>query len=434
MNLGVEAGRLLVSQPGKCEIVAEKSASDTAEDQFQVKLLKAENGKLVAPPAQASQYPAFTMKLGAGPAQQVPAGSIPPAPLKAMSMAGAAVTLLAADDTQICAGKIPAAEEAGQERRFTETVLNTALNQRARSILEREKVVANRPSRDALERSVTIHHLPNGSPAFALPAHVTEHDLVALEIVLPEGASARADVTACGARADFRILGGNLPAAAKVAGFQAEHKDLSQERQLSRIVFPQTLQCSDSIKYTLSVFDPGSSPTPTATSDVTLPIDPVYTFSVGVASGYDMAAPVGYSLRDLPDASSGSGTSKFINRSKAQEGLRTIITATYHPFQFNPNDWHWTNLVAPFVGINPASPLNGAVVGNEFVLPSGLFGILAGVSIFQSDELPSQLALSAGDKWTTTGDLPRNSTYGHSFGAFLGVNLNAIAVARLFAK
>lgn len=432
MNVGVENGKWILSQPGKCEIVSVKAAAAGTEDELTVRVLNAQNGKLAAPPVVASSHPAFAVKIGGDPPQQVPAGTAPPPPLKARITPGTAVAMLAADGNGICEGRIPAGAVAGPAG-AEPTVLSASVVEAARGFLAGDKVSANEISRSPLERKITIHHLPNGSPAFALPAHVTEHDLVTLDIVLPEGSSAKADVTSCGARESARILGGTVQNAITQSGLQ-KGGGKEDEGTFSRVVFPQTLQCSEAIKYTLSVYDKGDKEKPATTADITLPIDPVYTFSVGVAAGYDMAAPVAYSLRDLPDASSAPGTSKFVTRSKAQQGLRTVVTATYHPFQFNPNEWSWTNLVAPFVGINPASPLNGAVVGNEFVMPSGLFGILAGMSVFQSDELPSQLALSADGKWTATGDLPRSSTYGHSFGAFLGINLNAIAVARLFAK
>lgn len=436
LKIGYTAGtKWIVASPPSCDIVPEKDASDKSDDRLIINVMTVKDGK-VDPKTAAPAHPAFMVTVAATPAVTIAADKADP--IYGKLSEGTKITLNDAVGTAICTGAFPkgVSTPPANPPPPDSTVIDSKTIRDAQAFLVNGKTTANEVTDGVLERHVTIHYLPNGAPAFPIPGHVTESDLVNLDIVLPDGFAARLKIASCASTQAFRIFGNNVGAAKDTLVKQGNEENKKPDelpKGMARLGFAPTLQCSDSLSYTITVTDTATNKD-VATADTTVQIDPVYTFSVGVAGGYDGAAPDSYSLRDLPDTAASTGSSKFVTHTKNEIGLRSMLTVTYHPFRFNPRQWSYTDLLSPFVGFDPTHPWNGAVAGNEFVLPSGLFGILAGVSIYQSDQLPAELVVPADKKWVAAGDLPKNSPFGHSFGGFIGLNLNAVAVAQLFSS
>jgi hypothetical protein len=70
------------------------------------------------------------------------------------------------------------------------------MNERALAFLAHKQVTHHASTGGVQGKVHRLYHLPDGGPAFPLPAHVSEEDQIELAIVLPSGTAATVDIIA----------------------------------------------------------------------------------------------------------------------------------------------------------------------------------------------------------------------------------------------
>ena len=265
----------------------------------------------------------------------------------------------------------------------------------------------------------TLYHLPDGRPAFPLPAHVTEHQRVRLAVVLPKGATARFGVDACGGVPTFRAEG-SFRHALRESG----RKDAAD----SFTVLDHTtdLTCADNLTYTVEVKEHGT----VASTRSSLVIDSVQRFFVGAGVMFDFVSPERLSLNDRPSATGGS--EKYIELADHFAGFRPLITAGVYPCEANPHDWKVCNMFAPVIAVDVTRIDQGAGLGLQFMPVHGL-GIVGGFDVYLSEHLPEKVSAKPGDTWSVPGDLPVDERFDlDSLGGFVGVVCTLDVIASIF--
>jgi hypothetical protein len=268
-----------------------------------------------------------------------------------------------------------------------------------------------------------LYHLPDGRPAFPLPAHITEHQRVRLRVVVPEGSSARFSVESCGDAPSFRSEGSFR--AAKPGSRRAPPADAGP-RSFAVVDYPQDLTCSKTLSYTVEVKEGGT----VASTKTSIGIDPVQRFFVGGGIMFDFVSPQKLSLKDRPIA--GGGSEKYVELADHFAGFRPLITLGVYVCEANPRDWKLCNMFAPVIAIDPTRLDQGAGLGLQISPIHGL-GVVGGADVFLSEKVPNEVNVKPGQAWTVPGDLPVDKRFdADSFGAFVGVTATLDLLTSMF--
>jgi hypothetical protein len=113
------------------------------------------------------------------------------------------------------------------------------LNQQALAFLAGQKIAGHAFSGGAHGKQYRLYHLPDGTPAFPLPAHISEEDHVEIWLVLPVGAKATVDVVACEKVPGVRVRG-SYKDALELAGKLQERR----EPEFVLTAYGNPLQCA----------------------------------------------------------------------------------------------------------------------------------------------------------------------------------------------
>jgi hypothetical protein len=299
----------------------------------------------------------------------------------------------------------------------------STLNQSALAYMAGQNISGHRMEGGVLGKHYRLYHLPDGTPAFPLPAHISEKDHVEIWTALLIGTKATVTVVACDKVPGYRVKGSYKDAAAAAGGLQSLRGPSGALPQFALQAYPQQLQCAGTLTYKIEAS--GQSTTTSIT------IDPVYRFEWGVGYGFGFGKPQHLSLGDRP-AASGMGTEKFVVASNDFTGAEPIITLGVDVCGTDPADLNWCDrLLMPSIWIDPTRLTQGFGVGLVFRPIFGV-GLLAGMSVFQSTELADGLTVKAGDTWTASGDLPTKKVFNkNSLGLMLAVTLDTGIFAAL---
>jgi len=404
-------------KPSKCSIVG-SFAPDAKIDELKVSLIDAK-GKAAAAGEE------ITLSLDGDPAvsKKIAAGE-KGATLDGGSYATRKLTIASPNGDLSaggCAPQVLAAAAAPKTTTSPATAANlqaTVLNQNALAFLAGQKILSHAVEGGVLGKHYRLYHLPDGTPAYPLPVHISEKDYVEIVVVIPIGTAANVDVTSCDKAPGYRIKGSYKDASAaagKLEGLEAP--------QFAMQAYPNLLQCAGTLTYKIETSN-GSTTT-------SLTIDPIYRFEWGVGYGFDFGRPEHDSLGDRA-AASGMGTEKFVVQSKDYTGAKPIITLGVDVCGTNPADMNWCDrLLMPSIFLDPTRLSEGFGVGLVFRPIFGV-GILAGMSVFQTTELADGLTVKPGDAWTASGDLPTKKVFNKdSLGLMLAATLDTEIFAAL---
>ena len=299
-------------------------------------------------------------------------------------------------------GGAPAAASAGEP-----PAVDASIVAAARAYLA-DKHITDHPRAG---RRITLYHLPDGHPAFPIPAHLSEADRLRLVVVAPAGARAEFAVTSCEDVPGFRIAGSFAAARSRVG--------LLQSGELQEIAHDVELSCSGTLSYEVRV---GLAGGPALVSRaIAIRLEPVYRFSWGIALVFDFGAPPRLGLGDRP---SGDGSEKFITRDSSLSGVRPLISLTFHPWAANPRNWRLCNAFNLFLALDPTRMTEGFAAGLN-LKPAAEIGLLVGLSVFQSQKLADGVSERPGDSWSASGGLPTKKVFDKdSLGLLLGVEVS----------
>jgi len=295
----------------------------------------------------------------------------------------------------------------------------------ARRYLDRFGLDTMTINKTARARRIPIYHLPDGTPAYTIPARISEKDTILVRVVYPTSArQVGVDVTSCGDAPGFRVRGMMAEAAEYHRGRQRPSPPRFAVYQL-----PRELRCADRLVYTVHLVLEDGNPIQTQTE---IAIDPVYRFSWGVSTGFDFGKPSSVSLKDR--SKEGGGTEKFIAESNEYSGVRPFITLGLHLCGANPRDWNWCDWLMPTLALDPTRPVDGFAFGLTLA-PLPEVGLTVAATLFRSRRLEAYVKEKPGDAWTAAGDLPTKSVFDESsFGAFIGLNVTTDVLKALFGK
>ena len=295
------------------------------------------------------------------------------------------------------------------------------LNEQALAWLANKKITGHAVTGGVHGKVHRLYHLPDGTPAFPMPAHASEEDRIELWLVLPSGAKATIEVIACDKAPEVRVHGSYkdvLDAAGQLHGLKAIAFVLTS--------YPKPLQCAGTLTYKITPTGKGTGGS--TTNAITL--DPVYRFEWSVGYGFDFGKPRRLGLADRQTAS-GASTDKIVVDPREFTGAKPIVTLLVDVCGTNPSELDWCDrYLNPTLWVDPSRLQKGFGVGLT-VRPFFGFGILAGVSVFKSTELANGVSANPGDTWTTAGDLPTKEVFNRKS---LGLMLAATVDADIFAK
>jgi hypothetical protein len=295
------------------------------------------------------------------------------------------------------------------------------LNEQALIWLANKKITGHAVTGGVHGKVYRLYHLPDGTPAFPMPAHASEEDRIELWLVLPSGAKATVEVIACDKVPDVRVHGSYkdvLDDAGQLHGREAIEFVLTS--------YPKPLQCAGTLTYKIT---PTGKGTGGSTTNAII-LDPVYRFEWSVGYGFDFGKPRRLGLADRQPAS-GAGADKVVVDPSEFTGAKPIITLLVDVCGTNPAELDWCDrYLNPTLWLDPTRLQKGFGVGLT-VRPFFGVGILAGVSVFKSTELADGVSVNPGDTWTATGDLPTKEVFNRKS---LGLMLAATVDADIFAK
>ena len=338
------------------------------------------------------------------------------------------LSLMDAKGTEICTKMLaPAPKDAAVPRLKVDSPAPASeldaspLNEQALAWLAAKKISGHVVTGGVHGKVYRLYHLPDGTPAFPMPAHASEEDRVELWLVLPSGAKAAVEVIACEKAPDVRVYG----------SYKDAFDDVGKLHGLADIEFvltsyPKPLQCAGTLTYKITPTGKGTGGS--TTNAITL--DPVYRFEWSVGYGFDFGKPRRVGLADRQGAS-GAGSDKVVVDPSEFTGAKPIITLLVDVCGTNPAELDWCDrFLNPTIWIDPTRLQKGFGVGLT-VRPFFGVGILAGVSVFKSTELADGVGAKPGDTWTAAGDLPTKEVFNRQS---LGLLLAATVDADIFAK
>jgi hypothetical protein len=315
-------------------------------------------------------------------------------------------------DTAEPAIKAEAAAPTGQ--------LNASLlNEQALAWLASRKITGHAVTGGVHGKVYRLYHLPDGTPAFPMPAHASEEDRIELWLVLPSEAKATVEVIACDRAPAVRVQGSYkdvLEAAGQLHG--------RQETIFVLTSYPQPLQCAGTLTYKITLAGQGTDGSTTNA----LTLDPVYRFEWSVGYGFDFGKPRRLGLADRQPA----GTDKVVVDPSEFTGAKPIVTLLVNVCGTNPSDLDWCDrYLNPTLWVDPTRLQKGFGVGLT-VRPFFGVGILAGVSVFKSTELADGVSANPGDTWTAAGDLPTKEVFNRrSLGLMLAATVDADILTKM---
>lgn len=285
-----------------------------------------------------------------------------------------------------------------------------ALDEGARAFLLEKQITDHELVRDSVNgRILRLFHLPSGTPAFPIPRHLDEKDEVELWLVLPAGATAKVDVTACEDAPAVRVAGTYKSAKAaleKLALQSGETKEagLTQALQYRLEPHAKRLSCAGTLTYQIDVKRGGEQ----ASTPTSIAFDPVYRFEWGLGYMFDFAKRSSFSLADRP---AGDGSEKFLVRSRDTAGAAPVIALGVNVCGTNPKRLTWCDrLLNPTLIIDPTRLTSGFGLGLSFRPFHGL-GLLAGVTVFENTVLADGVTAKPGEAWTIAGDPPTKQVF-----------------------
>lgn len=248
----------------------------------------------------------------------------------------------------------------------------------------------------------------------------------------PPNAAVNVEILACEKVPALRVQG-SLAATTAMLG----KLPILEQRQAKAIFrfksHAKVLECAGSLSYKITTTLQGGQ---TASSTITIAIDPIYHLAWGVAAVFDFGKRSQYSLKDRPVTGS-SNTEKYIAMDEEYSGMRPLVVLGVYPFGANPRDWGVRDYFSFLVGVDPAHFTDGFVFGMGFTPLPGL-GIIGGVSIYSTQELDDKAVdtkgnpLEAGDAFKATGNLPTKTVFNSdSVGGFIGLTVTSEALKAL---
>lgn len=304
-----------------------------------------------------------------------------------------------------------------------------ALDEGARAFLIEKQITDHELVRDSVHgRILRLYHLPSGAPAFPIPRHLDEKDEVELWLVLPAGATAKVEVTACEDAPAVRVAGtykSAKEALAKIAPQSGETEDVQQPRQYRLEPHAKRLSCAGTLTYQIEV-KRGAEQASTPTS---IAFDPVYRFEWGLGYMFDFAKRSSFSLADRPV---GDSSEKFLVRSRDTAGAAPVIALGVNVCGTNPKRLTWCDrLLNPTLLIDPSRLTSGFGLGLSLRPFHGL-GLLAGVTVFENTVLADGVTAKPGDAWTIAGDPPTKKVFDRdSLGFVLAAVISTDVLAAL---
>lgn len=296
----------------------------------------------------------------------------------------------------------------------------SGLDQQARQFLvESKRIVDHEVTRNSyFGRTYRIYHLPSGKPAFPLPRHVNEKDDVEIWMVLPQDAVANVEVSSCDKVPATRVSGSYTAAAGSLQ---------AKERVTFRLEnHSKRLNCAGALTYKIDVTHQGKA----ASTQTSIPFDPVYRFEWNVGYMFDFGRPRKISLGDRP-GEDGSASEKFLIESKDYSGAKPVLALSINVCGTNPRDLTWCDrLLNPTLMLDPTRLTSG--FGAGFMLrPFHGFGLVAGMTVFKTTAFADGSNANVGDTWSIAGDPSTKEVFNRKS---LGFSLALVVSTDVFAE
>ncbi|MGH7788122.1 MAG: hypothetical protein ACRERC_14715 [Candidatus Binatia bacterium] len=276
-------------------------------------------------------------------------------------------------------------------------------------------------------RTFDLYHMPNGQAVSTLPADLTERDTIRLVVIAPANADVEwpSDGFSCANRPIYRLF--HVPPAVEGEAQSGGADLIPEQPKPSLFWYPQDLRCADKLEYTVKVTLPGCQ---TAFEDKhTFKTRPVYDFSIGAGFGFDFGSPVEFSVQNRTGETE---VERVIVRTTDRTGFKPVITLSYFPFGTDLDRFRWWEVPAPFIALDPTRIDQGAIAGLSWTFPPG-FGIMTGVSVYQSQVISSPVGAQPGDVLPMGVNLGTRETFNSdSVGFFLGANFTTEIMAAFF--
>jgi hypothetical protein len=161
---------------------------------------------------------------------------------------------------------------------------------------------------------------------------------------------------------------------------------------------------------------------------VTIPVNPLYRFAVGVAAAFDGTRQREFELNTLPGE-----TVPRIAETHDPIGLSSLIYVSFYPSarDFRKTDWLLWQRTQLFVGLDPRAFDEHLVVGAGYELTMGLNLLLGWRAVTKQTVLEEGSGLAPGTKFDgARADLPTRQRW-ETGGLFLGVGLSSTLLSRL---
>ncbi|MFV8749674.1 hypothetical protein ACNOYE_03870 [Nannocystaceae bacterium ST9] len=286
----------------------------------------------------------------------------------------------------------------------------------------------------AWSRRITLYFLPDGTPAFPIPADLEETDIITIAVVVPVGSVIEVEDTSCPELVLGRVRGLEDEQGLIDESSGTEQNPNTKPDEFEIREFGE-FQCSDALGIELE----GSlaNETDTHTIDVKreheLPLDKVYFLTVGAGVVFDLSRPTRVSLHERPISGMGGQTEQVISQSRDFSGMRPVVTVGAHLCGANPNHWRPCDLFSPTLVLDPLRIDDGFGFGLNLTTP--WFGILVAGSMYKSQVLDDNLGVGVGDVWTLPGALPTRERFdANSFGLMVGLTVTTDLYRRIAAK
>ena len=274
-------------------------------------------------------------------------------------------------------------------------------------------------------RTFIISFLPNGDLSGRLPDTLTERDKLDLVLVAPSDATVTWTTVTCNAPPLWRNL-----TTSSAPTLQAEQQGETIGAPVPWYYPARGHGCENSLDVSAKVALAGCDKSP-ATITQSIPTQKVYDFLFGAGFGYDFGSPVEYSAQPSK-ASTATMPQQVLVRTSDQTGLKPIVTLSFYPFGANPNGWRIEkDTWSPFVGLDPTRISKGGYAGFNLQPFGPTFGVLLGVSMFESQKLTSPVGVQPGDP-VTGAITTRNVFDSNGIGFFFGLNATTESIKQLF--
>jgi hypothetical protein len=303
----------------------------------------------------------------------------------------------------------------------------SVVNEKAFEFLADKKITSHGVTGGVHGKVYRLYHLPDGAPAFPLPAHPSEEDFLEIWVVLPADAKVTVEVIACEKVPDVRVHGSYKEVSA--AATAAAKARIETAPQFVLTSYPKPLRCAGTLTYKITKVA-AADKLPGGSTTTSIPLDPIYRFEWSVGYGFDFGKPRHLALADRKPAS-GSAVEKVVVDPRDFTGRMPIITLLVDVCGTNPNQLDWCDrFLNPTIWLDPTRLEKGFGAGLT-VRPFFGVGILAGVSVFKSTELADGVSANPGDTWTAAGSLPTKEVFNRKS---LGLMVAATVDSEIFAK